>query len=301
MFAPLLIASLGLQGHRPIEDRFVWAAPLPGLPSVRIDGLTTGRTLATQWAKNFLVQGRLIWIDGTANLDRVNSKAKISALAAHIADAGFNTIVFDVKPISGQTLYPSKIAPQIQEWRGKTMPTGFDPLAAMTREAHRRHLSLFVSLNAFSEGHSLFRVGPGYAHPEWQTVLYEPVPILRAVDDAEYPLADPLDYPAEGQDSLAVLRSPAGPCEFAVTLNAGHYVVDGFELGGRGRGVPTVPRGGLVVQGSGRAAAFLREHAWPGTRMRLMTRPAFVPISHRPEEQFPLLLNPNDPAVQAYE
>lgn len=87
------------------------------------------------------LQARIIWIDGTANLNRVNTAEKITALAAQIKKAGFNTICFDVKPIVGYTLYPSKYAPKMTSWLGgKTLPISFDPLAAMVAAAHANGL-----------------------------------------------------------------------------------------------------------------------------------------------------------------
>ena len=152
--------------------------PFPKLPDLALDEAVNGYGIAQKMTRARGLQGRLLWIDATANLDAVNSETKIIALVEKIASTGFNTIVFDVKPIIGQTLYPSKFAPKMTEWvrpwKTQSLPKEFDPLLVFTREAKKRRLSLIISVNAFSEGHREFPgAGLGDLHPEWQTVLYE--------------------------------------------------------------------------------------------------------------------------------
>ncbi len=96
--------------------------PFKNLPPVQLDEADNGIGIAQQTARAKGVQGRVLWIDGTANLNRVNTADKIAALTAQIKTAGFNTIVFDVKPIVGLTLYPSKYADKITTWVGGRTP-----------------------------------------------------------------------------------------------------------------------------------------------------------------------------------
>lgn len=286
----------------PPRPRFVLEAPLPAIPGVMIDSQQNGWGYAQQAARAKGLQARVIWIDATANIDRYNDESKIKNLVARIADTGFNTIGLDVKPISGQVIYPSKIAPKLTEWKGRVLPAGFDPLTIFCREAKARGLSLLVSLNAFSEGHRDFRVGPGYDLPDQQTVLYEATPILR-LDNVTFPIAAEANKLGEGEQSLFAYtdanRLPT-PTEglFAITLDRTGRIVDGFEFGGVGAGVPTIPRGGSALFGRGAAAVFLRQHAQPGATAKIDTQPVFVPISARPENQIPLMMNPHHPEVQ---
>lgn len=305
---PLLPIVLGaLLSQLPVaQTRFQKAAPLPSIPPVTIDSLTAGVGLAAQMARGQNLQARILWIDGTANIERVNDEDKVTLLVAQIKKAGFNTIVFDVKPISGQVLYNSKIAPKISEWRGQTLPADFDPLAVMSRQAKAQGLSLFVSLNAFSEGHSMFKVGPGYGKPDWQTVLYEGDPVVASPGGATYRISSPFNRFPDETGSLALFSEvkklpPPKEGNFAVSLDRHSEVVDGFEWGGVGKGVPTVPTGGCILLGSGGGAAFLQVNATPGTKLTLKTLPNYVPISERPEQQYPLIVNPNNPDVQDYE
>ncbi len=176
MIATLTAAALINQ-----QSRFDWESPL-SLPPIKIHHLLAKTGIAQSMATRQQLQARILWVDATANLDRYNSVEKIADLCKDAKEIGFNTIVFDVKPIGGYTVYPSKFSEQLTEWRSARLQAGFDPLKHMVDEAHKQELTLLVSLNAFSEGHSyskrdfnkadnqFFKPGWGYDHPELQTV-----------------------------------------------------------------------------------------------------------------------------------
>ena len=326
--------------------RFELAAPLPTVPGVTIDRLTTGYGLAQEAAKAHGLQGRVMWIDATANLDRYNTEDKIVALVKQIADVGFNTVVFDVKPISGQVVYNSRIAPKLAEWRGKTLPADFDPLPIMVREAHKDGLQLFASLNAFSEGHRLFNVGPGYSRPTQQTVLYEAHPVLK-VGTAETNLAPGIDRlpappPASATSPVNAATPPTPTTSLvpppnvgvvtslaALVPSGGYYAVlrkDGTVLEANAVPPPPVPpttplpndstpkdpkpsipkpltpvpKGGTIVAGVGDGATWMQANVRVTDKALFDTEADFVPIRERPEQQYPLMMNPFHPAVQQY-
>jgi len=280
-------------------------APLPSLPPAVFDDADNAVGLAQQMTRERRLQARIIWIDGTANLNRVNTPEKIAALTAQIKKAGFNTIVFDVKPIVGYTLYPSKYAPKLTTWfGGKTLPLGFDPLAVMVTAAHANGLQLVASMNVFSEGHRDVKYGPGYDHPEWQTTLCEPsLSLMSSIPGAApYALSDRANLPARlpGQITLATdtANLKALPGTLAVILDGSMKVVAAVD----GASLPalslSVPPGGSVLLGGGPAGDWLKTYASLGAQLSLITNSQFVPISRRPEQQVPLMVNPNDPAVQ---
>ncbi len=330
---PSLLALLLSGGEEPTAPplpRFELAAPLATVPGVMVDRLTTGIGLAQETAKARGLQGRTMWIDATANLDRYNTEEKIVALVRQIVDVGFNTVVFDVKPISGQVVYNSRIAPKLTEWKGKTMPADFDPLPIMLREAHKDGLTLLCSLNAFSEGHRLFNVGPGYNRPTQQTVLYEAKPILRAgaaqtslvpgVD--RMPAVPPPPAPnATVPPNAPPIPPPAPPSAVGVVTSlgvlaprGGYYAVvrkDGTVVEAAAvpdpalapnpqTPTPKIPKGAAIVAGLGDGATWLAANATLGARLAFDTEPDFVPIRDRPEQQYPLMMNPFHPAVQQY-
>jgi uncharacterized lipoprotein YddW (UPF0748 family) len=279
--------------------------PLKSLPPAVLDDANDAVGLAQQITRTRGLQARIIWIDGTANLNRVNTADKITALVAQIKKAGFNTIVFDVKPIVGDTLYPSKFAPKLTTWLGgKTLPLSFDPLAAMVAAAHANGLQLVTSMNVFSEGHRDVKYGPGYDHPEWQTTLCEPSLTLMSSTPGATPfaLSDRPDLPPRlpGQITLFTdaqsLKSQPGA--LAAVLDANLRVIalaDGASLPALSL---SVPPGGSILVGAGPALDWLRLYAPIGAQLSLLTNSQFVPISARPEQQVPLMVNPNDPVVQ---
>lgn len=295
--AALLLLS---SAQTPQAPRFESSRPLPGLPSVMIDRRLDGINISQRLARSKGWQGRVMWIDATANLDKFNGKDKVEALCQRLADCGFNTIVLDVKPISGQVIYHSEIAPKITEWRGRKLDASFDPIPHFSECAKRLGFSFLISLNAFSEGHSMFRAGPGYQNQSWQTVLYEPslfaelsgvkLPVAPKVGDLSsdrfltaYTDASKLPAPAEGS--------------FAITVDSKGRIVDGFERGGMGPGSITIPEGGCLLLARGALATSLRLNSVPGMDIDFVTEANLLPIENRPEQQYPLMTNPLNPEV----
>src|SRR5205085_1359565 len=89
--------------------------PFPQFPPLLLDEANNRVGIAQETARAQKLQARVLWIDATANLNRINSAEKIAALVDKIKKTGFNTVVLDVKPIVGYTLYPSKLAPKLTE------------------------------------------------------------------------------------------------------------------------------------------------------------------------------------------
>jgi hypothetical protein len=288
------------------KARFHTVFPLPGSPGIIVDRYLTGGGVANEIAHERHLQSRMIWIDGTANIEKINTEDKIVALVAQIKSVGFNTIVWDGKPISGQTLYPSSFAPHMDNWRTAQMPPGFDPLKILVREAKKDGLMLFVSLNAFSEGHQILKVGPGYARPDQQTVLYEPRVILKSPFGAVYPCSSEINALPNDASQIGIFtdqtKLPKFPIAgtFAVSLAPRSRVIDGFDTSSEGAGAPTIPKGGAVLVGRGGAGEFLKRNAIHNNILEYGAVPALVPISQRPTREIPLMMNPNDPKVQGY-
>ncbi|MBS1714089.1 MAG: family 10 glycosylhydrolase [Armatimonadetes bacterium] len=213
----ILIAALALQ-----TNHFVAAAPFPALPYVTVDERYAGDMVADGVCRKYGLQGRVLWIDGSANLSALSSDHRIRALVAKIKDVGFNTVVYDVKPIVGRTVYPSALTRQMTRWKDQTMPEGYDPVKAMRAETLAAGLSFFVSLNAFCEGHQYAKrdegkadsqfgdAGWGYRHPELQSVVYSATPAeelrsgLRGSNATFAPTS-------EGQDQIPLMMNPHHP------------------------------------------------------------------------------------------
>lgn len=278
------------------ETRFQSVAPLPTLPSVELDVLGNGVGIAQQTARSQRLQGRVLWIDGTANLDRVSSDEKIKALVAKIKEVGFNTIVFDVKPIVGFTLYPSKLTPKLTEWRDQKLPQSFDPLASMVRETKKVGLTLFASMNVFSEGHKLTRQGFGYVNPDLQTVQYESVPVVRSTIPTVtvMPVQPQVNPSSLSANELSVFTDPA-KLDLMRTQIAQFVSVDASGKVIEHKLYPmAIPAGGSVLVGPD---SLLKGIAVPNDRLYFESRPRFVRISAN-HTQWPLMMNPHHPINQ---
>jgi uncharacterized lipoprotein YddW (UPF0748 family) len=283
--------------------------PFPHLGDLALDEGHNGYGIAQTLSRKNGWQGRLLWIDGTANLERVNTKEKIAALVKKAKEVGFNTLVFDVKPIIGYTLYPSQFAPKLTEWvrpwGTQKLPKDFDPLAEMCRQCKSNQMGLIVSLNAFSEGHREFQKGPGYEHPDWQTVLYEPqTRVGKKGGTDSYPLSDRTNAPARTTGDLSLytdltqLTKPAPGTRVAFVDKTGtvQALWDAMALI---EAKITLPAGlGALVGTPGKAADFLTANARIGEAFTLTSAPIYVPIAQRYDRQTPLMTNPHHPEVR---
>ena len=103
---------------------------------------------------------RGVWVATAYNLDFAKQataaefQASFRSLAARIADMGFNTIMFQVRP-SCDAIYRSSINPW-SRWltgeEGRALDGGFDPMQFMIAEAHRRGLKFYAWMNPYRVG-----------------------------------------------------------------------------------------------------------------------------------------------------
>lgn len=288
-----------------VPTRYEKAAPLPGLPAVRLDSLGNGVGVAQLLARSHGLQGRILWVDCTANIERYNTEAKIDALVERAASIGFNTIVFDVKPIVGNPIYPSEILPQLETWRGRTMPKGFDPIPIFSRACRRAGLSLLLAMNAFSEGHRIAREAgtdaegrprfepDGYALqvPEQQSVLYTSTPAVGlAGTTSAFGIGG--DGPVAHTLSGAEMPRSEGD-RVAVAIDASGRVTRGLVGGERWERTEVA-----ALAASGEAGAML------GRARDARARLVFSAIGRRQrsaevDDQIPLMMNPFHPDVRA--
>lgn len=112
--------------------------------------------------------------------------------------AGIDALLVDVKPLSGEVLFDSRIAPQLEREEEPETGTPFDLLDAMLSEAHPRGIEVHAAINIFSEGSRQRGFGPAFQRPEWQAVTYELVRTVT-IRDRSWMLewVDPLIPPDE--------------------------------------------------------------------------------------------------------
>ncbi len=119
------------------------------------------------------VKPKLLWFDATANFERLSYPDSIRYYLQKAHSLGFTDAVVDVKPITGEVLYRSVVAPQMKEWNGFARPDTFDFLSTFITEAHKQKMRVHASLNIFSGGHNYIDRGIVYtSHPEWASIVY---------------------------------------------------------------------------------------------------------------------------------
>lgn len=121
-----------------------------------------------------------LWFDATANWERLSTPEKCLEVLRRCHDVGVTEIVVDVKPIFGEVLYPSAIAPRMTEWNGTT--NEFDRLGFLTEEGHLLGMRVLAAVNVFSEAHKQRKRGVLYQRPDWQTVLWRPEGIVKTLE-----------------------------------------------------------------------------------------------------------------------
>lgn len=122
----------------------------------------------------------ILWLDATANLSRTATRDGVRRIFEKARESGFTTIVVDIKPTSGEVLYPSRVAPRLRHWKdGLELPEGYDLLGTAVETAESVGLELFAGLNVFVEGcvqDGRLR-GAVLADPRraaWRVVAYRP-------------------------------------------------------------------------------------------------------------------------------
>lgn len=169
-----------------------------------------------------LEQGRVLWCDAEANCRRLADRAGVARIVEKAGRARINTIVVDVKPLIGEVLYKSEIAPRLGDVKGFTYPAGFDLLDAMVEEGHGAGIRVHANINVFSEGHRQFMRGPGFGKPEWQVVLQEADdsgnPVFRRMADSR-------------TQSFGLFVNPIGPAR-EYELSIIREIMEGYEVDG---------------------------------------------------------------------
>lgn len=251
------------------------------------------------------LQARVLWVDATANLDRITTRDGISDIVARAREAKLTTLVVDVKPVSGHVLYPSKVAPRLTEWRGRHYPD-IDVLQAFLEEGRRAGLEVAASVNTFAEGHKFYNSGLAYAKPEWQSVVLTIRRTLRAPDGAELVIRatddpDQQNVPTvQGSDSL-VEPSQTPERALAVVLEHDGTVSGMIDPALLGDEPLTSPENGRLLLLENGARDWATSHLRAGDRSRFEAEGKLLPVSEAPSERIAAFVNPLHPAARAHE
>ena len=176
-----------------------------------------------QWAQDRQLEMRTLWLDATANLERLSTREGVQNILDKALHAGFNTIGVGVKSPCGFVLYNSRVAPRMKNFMGRfNYPKDYDLLQTVVEEGHKRGMEVHVLVMVFSDGRKVNRSGPAYGpHHMWQSVQY--LPGGRRVRQSQAPggtfvFLNPV-LPAVQEYEIAILKEIAG-----------RYNVDGIAL-----------------------------------------------------------------------
>lgn len=175
----------------------------------------------------------LLWFDAEANFERFSTSDSILFYLDKSKSIGITDIVLDVKPITGEVLYDSKLAPKMQDWKGfKRQADYADYVQFFIDETHRRGMKIHASQNVFCEGHNFFNRGVVYTtHPEWQSTNFNPDSGLVKITSLKKKysaMTNPAD-PSVQSHALAILKELVDkyPTLDGVILDRARY--DGIE------------------------------------------------------------------------
>jgi uncharacterized lipoprotein YddW (UPF0748 family) len=256
-------------------------------------------------ARQGVLEGRVMWLDGTANLDRLNSREGVARVLDKCVKANINTIVVDVKPLSGHVLYDSKIAPRLKEWKGVKFPDGYDLLKVALEEGRKRKLKIHANINVFSNGHKLVQTGPIYDNPAQQSVIYDVERMMItprgngrtiAVGVNRVPDADEI---AIYDSAFRIPRQVNAGEAFALVLSDKVEAVVAGELA-PDEGV-RIPSDGYMLYGRGEGARWLLDNVRVGDELKWSATEKLLPILQAPSESVGAFVNPADPAMREYE
>jgi hypothetical protein len=154
-----------------------------------------------------------MWIDSDANYAWTSSEDSIKANLRKIKDAGCNAVVVDVKPLMGEVLYDSRIAPYFGEFHGVTRERSYDMLGLFIEHGHELGMKVYASMNVFCGGNLFMKRGIIYGeHSDWQSqVLLEDGEIhpISEMGGNYNGMLNPVD-PEVQEYELSIIRELAG-------------------------------------------------------------------------------------------
>lgn len=110
---------------------------------------------------------KMLWFDAEANFGRFASQDSIRYYLDRTVETGFNQIVVDVRPISGNVLYKSDFIEPLTVMGRDIVVRDWDYLQFFLDEARRRNLKVTVSTMIFPSGIPASRQGVVYSDPSF--------------------------------------------------------------------------------------------------------------------------------------
>ncbi|MCW3062060.1 MAG: hypothetical protein JWQ02_3881 [Capsulimonas sp.] len=286
-----------------IPETTVNPTPQPSPTDVVLDTKNDVVGVAQQIAHAQGLQTRILWMDAGANIGNLNSEAKVADIIQKVKASGINTIVLDVKPIVGETIYPSKFAPRLTKWTNGEVDPSFDVLGHVLSAAHAAGIPVFANMSTFGEGHKYVKRGLAYTHPDWQTVMYQTdrsVGRLGVTAPITYLNQLPKDDKGLGALTGQGLLAQNHPGYTIVVLNFDARVIAVYDGAALADAHVTLPLRGSALAGSGPMGDWLKANAIPGEIMTYQSTAKYVPIVDVPEQKITMFCNPINPEVRQH-
>lgn len=179
-----------------------------------------------------------LWAESSANVERLGTTTGVVTVLTRMKETGIDSLVLEVKPVHGYVIYPSKVAPRLEKWKGYQLDPGFDVISTTLREARSRGIRVYLALNVFTEGMmrnpdtgTTFGVVFDPAKRDWEAWNYalpEQAPARGTTETAT------VRRISDQGKSFAVFVSPHNPAvkdyEIAVIRELAQYKPDGIIL-----------------------------------------------------------------------
>ena len=261
-----------------------------------------GDSRANQLCRQLGVQARIMWLDAEANLWQLSTREGVAETVKQCKAANINTIIVDVKPLSGMVLYRSSIAPRLTDFGGKPYPKNYDLLRTVVEEGHKAGIRVHAAINVFSEGSQTQNGGPAYKHTDWQCVRYSMERTISLMDQPETAMKcsespqspDEIGISGSGAESFGWM--PEGTCYVRVTSD-GRPEGHGTAVG---KARLSAPEGGYVLVGSGSAGDWLRAAAERKAHFVLNAKGVLRKISDGGNVHSALFVNPLNPKARSH-
>lgn len=249
------------------------------------------------------LQGRLVWFDADANLRHLSTRQGVAFTVGRCKAANINTIIVDVKPLSGYVLYNSKIAPKLAACEGFAYPAGYDLLKTVIEEAHKAGIKVHAAVNVFSEGSHKTPGGPAFKHKDWQCVQYDVDRYLAQDDGGPMKITCAgIDY-KEGEICLYGDNPEAAGSLPENTVYV-RVTADGVPLQhgtATGRPVLKAPEGGYLIVASGEKGEWLKQRAETRKPFEFTGKGALKSVVDLDTVHHAVFVNPANPQVRNYE
>ncbi len=251
------------------------------------------------------LKAHVLWVDPSWNLKSVNSEEGVKALVDRAYQAHIQTIILDVKPITGEVIFKSKLAAPFPTWRGVTLSPSFDVLKAMVAAAHARGMELYASFNTFTEGHRQVSRGQAYTKKRWQVSYLVPLYRITLPNGQIVPLTETDEEALNSPPGWFVNKGKAtAPKDSGVRffifgadgaligpVDAASQPDDGFAY----------PAGGFALGCRGDLKDFLDGTLKPGDKIKVTADWSVVPSEAAPVKEAGVFVNPALPDVRNYE